>query len=378
MKNWWLALSGAVLLLSACTPEGSWDQILRHQELADKGLIWERRVPIDIDNTTGAVDLQDIPLPIRLTASSFDLDSTAAGGVDLRCTAADGVTDLPHEVESWREPPTGDSLVWVKVPFIAANSPATRIWLYYKNRNPRPEKNAAAVWTDSYEAVWHLGDDPATGAFHDSTGNGRDGSVPGGGYTAPAPAPAAYGAGALYSTPNTTGFSVPAGSAPSLTGPVTVTLWARDSGCPSGARVMTTGPVTLWLSGGSPPAKLKVEVSRTGTNLLKEFVNPLPAGFHRLDITWTGALLAGDVSFYRDGVLQTLVASVNDGSGARVSDSGQALFVGNSTTPNRAFIGILDEVRIASVVRSPAWIESQYRLGAPGAMTIGAAEDVHY
>jgi hypothetical protein len=379
MKKRLPAISAVVLLVFACTPEGSWDQILSHQDLAEKGLIWERRVPIDIDNATGAVDLQDVPVPIRLTASSFDLDSTAAGGAYLRFTAADGVTDLPHEVETWREPPSGDSLVWVKVPFVAANSPATRIWLYYKNRNPRPADNAAAVWTDSYEAVWHLGDAAGGNAFHDSTGHGRDGTSSGG-YARPArTAGGAFGAAAAYTLPSD-GIAVSDVAGSLLAGPFTLTFWAKDGGFATGSRLLSNEALDLWLR-QNPGGKLSFQVNLTGTNFLKEFVNPIPDGvIHRYDVTWTGVLHVDDVKFYRDGVVQNIVASQNNGSGTVATNNDGLLVLGNwvSETPTRAFKGNIDEVRIAATVRSPQWIQAQYNLESAGAVTIGQAEVVQY
>ncbi len=70
--------------------------------------------------------------------------------------------------------PDGTSLVWVKVPIVAAGARA-QLYTIYGNASAPSGENRTANWADRYAAVWHM-----NGKLIDSTGNSNDASDVGG------------------------------------------------------------------------------------------------------------------------------------------------------------------------------------------------------
>ena len=113
---------------------------------------------------------ENFPLLVRLSAArqlGFDPAKCGVDGEDLRFALADG-TLLAHEIDTWN--PTGESLVWVNVPSLAAD---TQVIAYWGVKDPllAPAVNAADTWPD-FIGVWHLGEGAAI--VRDSSGNGYD------------------------------------------------------------------------------------------------------------------------------------------------------------------------------------------------------------
>ena len=102
-----------------------------------------------------AAALQDFPVLVRLSEGSpvgFSYaDCLRANGGDLRFADANGNL-LASEVDTWNT--NGESLVWVKVPSLAAN---TRIAAYY-GWGDAPAVDGSKVWDGDFVGVWHLGE----------------------------------------------------------------------------------------------------------------------------------------------------------------------------------------------------------------------------
>ena len=116
-------------------------------------------------------ELADLPVMVLLDPTRIEYDAVRADGADIQFRDADGVTTLPHEIESWN--PGGTSVLWVRVPAIDAGSTDDHVFMYYGNPDVVVEENAAAVWAD-YRAVYHL-----EGEVDDSTGQDFDGTAVG-------------------------------------------------------------------------------------------------------------------------------------------------------------------------------------------------------
>jgi hypothetical protein len=129
---------------------------------------WEYRRQLTFNNSGQAEDLSDFPVLITLNSSRINYSYTQDNGEDLRFIDADGSTVLSYEIETWNE--SGESIVWVKVPLIDGSSASDYIMMYYGNNGAAGGENAAAVWSNNYEAVLHLAE--SSGDFIDSTGNG--------------------------------------------------------------------------------------------------------------------------------------------------------------------------------------------------------------
>jgi len=91
---------------------------------------WQYRRAITIDNTGNSNTLTDYQVKITLTTSNFDYSKANADGSDIRFIDSDDTTELNYWIQEWNT--SGDSIIWVKVPSISADSTKT-IYMYYGN-----------------------------------------------------------------------------------------------------------------------------------------------------------------------------------------------------------------------------------------------------
>jgi hypothetical protein len=123
-------------------------------------------------------DLLDFPVLISI--ADPQIRSTAlASGQDIVFTTGDARTILASEIESFT-PTTSDQLVaWVKVPRLSATTDTT-LYVYYGHPTPPPQ-TPADVWTADHLAVWHLNQVPTTGpgggTIRDATRAARNGNA---------------------------------------------------------------------------------------------------------------------------------------------------------------------------------------------------------
>ena len=131
---------------------------------------FKMKLPISVNATAaGEKTATDLPVLVRLSEAitGFKYSDLAADGSDLAFGVDDEttVTIYPHEIDTWD--PTGESLVWVKVPSVAAG---TSFNAYYGN-NVTVASTATSVWS-GYKAVWHMNE--ASGNAIDATTNHLD------------------------------------------------------------------------------------------------------------------------------------------------------------------------------------------------------------
>jgi hypothetical protein len=119
-------------------------------------------------------DLANFPVLVSLDDSQVAAGITQADGGDITFTAADAVTPLAHELEAFEG---GRLVAWVKIPVLSATVD-TKLYLYYGNPTPLPSI-PEQVWTESFRAVYHLGQDPTAGAgaMRDATASNFDGTA---------------------------------------------------------------------------------------------------------------------------------------------------------------------------------------------------------
>ena len=113
---------------------------------------YERSFTITFPGYSGSETLTDFPVLVKISSALNGFDYSACkveGGGDLRFADASGNL-LASEVDTWN--PSGESLVWVKVPSFNKD---TVITAYYGNGNPDPV-TASDVWSNGYVGVWHL------------------------------------------------------------------------------------------------------------------------------------------------------------------------------------------------------------------------------
>ena len=124
---------------------------------------------------TSYASLFGFPLLVRISEESienFRYSRTKSDGSDIRFTDENGEL-LDHEIDTWN--PGGESLAWVKMPYMRNGVRVTMYWSL-KDGTSAPSVDSRRVWSD-YVAVWHMSQAGATGVMRDSTGHGYNAVV---------------------------------------------------------------------------------------------------------------------------------------------------------------------------------------------------------
>ena len=322
--------------------------------------------------------LQDFPVLVRLSEGSPSgfsyADCLRANGGDLRFADANGNL-LPSEVDTWNE--RGESLVWVKVPSLAAN---TRIAAYY-GWGDAPAVDGSKVWDGDYVGVWHLGESalPLAESTGVSTPFSAQQHLADGAFGA---AGAAGGAVDFTATNNIRPYLQAASDADlGGLGSFTVECWTKRAQGASGNRFV--------LSRNNGSGTYSFEVFQTGSSNIGvcsantngvATIGADKGGFYVVEGKTDGTVLG-----YGDWYHQAYIRDVSSGCGygyvngalKRTQEqvatgalySGDApLLLGNRATFNASncYNGLIDEVRISRVARSAAWVKAAYDTVADG------------
>lgn len=319
--------------------------------------------------------LKDFPVLISLSANRFNHEAAKASGEDLRFVDPDG-TVLAHEIESWN--PLGTSQVWVRVPQIDQGSTEDFIWMYYGKEAADSVESPSEVWSDEYQAVWHLGGDPSA-TTSDSTGNGNHGSA-GGAMTADNMVPGQIG-GAVSFSGDGEWIEVPHSDSLDITGDkLTLSAWVYMSG----PQLRDTGVIVK----AEPPAgevriyNYQIGVQSDHQANFRVARSPDGLGGQETYLTHDRELIAG-TWYYLTGVYDGALATVSVDAQVGQSESAEAPIL-STTAPlmigrrgvedDRFFVGYIDEARVSTVARSDAWLRAQYQSMTDELVAFGAEE----
>jgi hypothetical protein len=320
---------------------------------------WTHRKTLTIDSSQVVGDLTDFPVLVSITDTDLR-DHAREDGNDILFTAADGVTKLAHEIESY-DPSSGGLVAWVKVPSVSGTS-STPFFMYYGHAGAGPQESPASVWTNAFAGVWHLGEigSGAVGEFRDSTANANHGR---GGNGDPAKTPIRAG-GIIGNAQQFDGVNdfirVPNHSSLQLTSALTFSLWIKvtafdiqhqtplaKGNCTYQIRRNGTTNVMVTALRNSSCATIYTE-SATATGSVND------GEWHHLAVSYSGG--ENRVRIYQNGSQVADVAT----SGSLASDT-EALIFGAHTEGNaRWWNGLIDEVRVAGAARSAEWIGTEY------------------
>ncbi len=259
---------------------------------------------------------------------------------DSTCATA----NLSFEVESY-DPVAGVWIAHVKFPSLSSTA-GTAITLCYGNVAVSSDMSAAAsVWDSNYSAVYHF----AT-LTKDSTGKGNN-TV----NTGVVSATGLFGEGASFSGINGQYLAVPAVAQPTAAG--TLEGWIYNSagqastnwGVYSDHETNNLFQFGVWYDSamyfGFLNGSNDERITGTSTQL------PLTNQWNHLVYTWDSA--ASSQVVYLNGA--PLVTST---SPFTTFTPAQALTLGADSY--NGFQGIMDEIRISKIARSPSWIATEY------------------
>jgi MSHA biogenesis protein MshQ len=286
--------------------------------------------------------------PVLFAVDDPDIAGRAsADGSDIYFVAADGETRLDHEIEKWNQG-TGELVAWVKLPSLPS-SEDTVFYVYYGDpaaANPVPPAN---VWTSSFAAVWHLAERPRAVMVDSTTGN--DGAA----HSSMQPndqVPGQIGDGIDFDgVDDEITFENPIAG----TTPHTISVWVNQRATTSQDAVVVLGNGEAnrarWLHSVYFGNTVAVGFYANDWDIMIDIRND---GWRLLHWTYTNR----DNVFYVDGAP---AGTLRVGPG--IDTQGSEGRLGNASAPfgaNMNLNGQLDEVRIATVVRPPEWIQTEF------------------
>ncbi len=313
---------------------------------------WSYRKVIRVDHTQVMEDLIDFPLLVQMddgSLASFVQDDAD----DIVFTDYDG-TKLDHEIERYTSA-TGALFAWVRVPSLSSTED-TLLYMYYGNSEAVNQENAEAVWDSDFVMVQHL--DETDGTHDDSTSYGNDGAPHGVSQDA---------AGKIDGADEFTGsgdlIDVGTDSSMDVFGPgqdFSVSLWVK--------RDDTEDVQGFFSSGSSASNGIYFGVlwqnfddlrflSPGNTVDIQSVSDPIgDTDWHHIGLT---ADRDGNMAFWVDGVPvhSASIAAYAGEDWNRVDDTYK---IGTDRSENASMDGVLDEVRVSKVVRSPGWMVTSY------------------
>ncbi|MFX1376531.1 MAG: DUF2341 domain-containing protein [Promethearchaeota archaeon] len=311
---------------------------------------------ITIDNTKVSGTGSHTNFPMLISILDTDLRyNVQPDGDDI--AFAYNTLWLNHEFELFNQEYNdthAQLIAWVQIPDLST-SQDTIISMYYGNSTMSSQQNPNGVWDSYYEAVYHFHDD-----FLDSTVNNRQGINSGSVDIA-----GQIGDGQDFErSDNYDNINIGLWSVSGTK--LTIQAWVRfESFSIWDARILSknsgisdTEQDHVWMLGTSTaPNRLRGRI-KTGTNNAYGTTTVIATSGDLTTNTWYLTTLIYDgstIQFVLDG--NPVGSFIKTGS-LRIND--WPITIGNSPTGARPIDGIIDEVRISSVVRSNSWLRTEY------------------
>jgi biopolymer transport protein ExbB len=309
---------------------------------------WNFRKEISFDLSPTGADIAgtatNVPVLIRLHVGNFSyFADTQPDGGDLRIVAADDKTPLHYHIERY-DPQTQMAFIWVQLPKLAGGANTDKIHLYYGNQQAKSDSNPAATYDASQALVYHFAEAPGAQPV-DSTGNHNNPSAS----TVELDPASLIGGGARFS--GSTSIHVP-GSPTLRVLPgqgATLSAWVRFEAPQSQAYVAA-------LEGDGREFVLGIDGNRafarvTGPNgpvsLTQAQGELSPNAWHHL------AARVGD------GRFALFVDGADAGSlDVEPPEISGTLTIGAAAANGHFYTGAMDELELATAVRSADWIKA--------------------
>jgi len=324
------------------------------------GGTWTHRKALTIDHTkvSGSTALTNFPVLVSVTDSNLQA-SAQSNGNDILFTASDGVTKLPHEIESYTSS-NGNLIAWVQVPSVSSTTD-TVIYVYYGNAAAADQQNKPGVWDSNFKGVWHMNDTggPAT----DSTTNAKNAAIMNG-------APTFGVAGQIANSVSFNGTSdVLRATSVGLGGATAATWsgWINWADFTNDNMLAALGSTTFTIEGNNgggytnwnPALIVRLNINQENCKYA-----PAPstnAWHHVVLVMDPSQSIDNEIKLYVDGAAQTLTTYGNCGVGDNTGTfPAQDLHFGGWAYSWFYGKGKLNEVRLSSSTRSASWITTEF------------------
>jgi hypothetical protein len=277
---------------------------------------------------------------------------------------------LLFEIERWDQA-TGALVAWVALPMLDGAAD-TVIYLVYGDGMALDRSDANATFGSTFRHVWHLAQDPGPGAAGDIEDSTQRAHATAHASMASANLVDAVAGKGIVFDGNDDELSFTNGL--SGTTPHTISAWVDQSAN------TTNGADTLISFGGASGNRNRF--------VWTDDTNSMRVGFYSNDFDTSTRIASAGWKYFTwtyDGSTSTV--RTNDGTPANGGSTDSAAHsgantnatqgkIGNSTWAAWPFEGRLDELRVATVARSQAWIATEYNNQRPGStfMSLGPEE----
>ena len=323
----------------------------------------------------GNTTLTDFPVLVRVSEDRISFPIYAkckiANGGDLRFSDASGAL-LASEVECWN--PGGESLVWVKVPSLNADTVITG---HFGCSSP-DAVTPSDVWSNGFLGVWHLGAAEGSSTQPDSVADGSsfvNSQTYPDGVLAGTNGVAGLAAAFNQRSDNKGVYSISDGSGKySGFEKFTVEYWTYYDdhdvgGLSKNARVLNKN--NAWSayeasSNGKMGLSFKAQ-NQSGDKYVIPANNQTKP--QKAEWNYTVSVFDGrespdaDTLYNRAAYLngQSLTTTATNGLIASMASNNNSLFLGNvSDKGTEPYHGIIDEVRLSTMTRSADWVKATY------------------
>ncbi|MHA2398490.1 MAG: DUF2341 domain-containing protein [Promethearchaeota archaeon] len=298
-----------------------------------------KEITIDHTKVSGSSNL--INFPVLISILDTDLyDKVQSNGNDI--AFYNGTQWLDHEIEVFNQTYSGTQaqlVAWVRIPSLSPTTD-TKIYMYYGNSTMSPQENPTGVWDANYVGVWHLSENPS-GTIYDSTSYNNDGTSNGN---------VDQVNGIIDGSLNFNGANdyIDCGNNNSLdiTENITIEQWIKGDDFSNDPDTLTKGTYeeaySVWILADG---RITLELNN-GT-------------FRSLT-----AISTGDWNFVTctyDGTTRRIYLNgTEDNSGAYSTPIETVTGALTISSNPWSFDGLVDEVRISNIVRSPDWLATQF------------------
>ncbi len=301
-------------------------------------------------NLSSSETVENFPLLVRLDKDFFDFGQANKDGSDIRFFL--DKAELAYEIESW-DSVNQTAAIWIKIPQIQGNSiqPVTMCW---GNELATPASDGTKVFNESngYLGVIHM-----SSIVEDAVGKLK------------------------CTDRNTSSSEGIIGQARRLGGSQGIFCGDKIQTLPSGSESHST---EAWFRAAAPNTRVVGWGNEQGQGkVVMEYRSPphvrMDCYFSDGNVKSNGRIPANQwvhvVHTYQKGnsriYINGQLDGVNQASGSTLAIQRPARMWIGGWYNNYNFVGDIDEVRISSVTRSPAWIKLQYENQRPMQTLVG-------
>ena len=325
----------------------------------DKKWQFREKVSFDLSDKGAAIkeNLIDAPVLVRLHGGNFQFANAKKDGSDLRFVSADDKLPLKFHIEKF-DPKQNIALVWVRIPQLAGGGAQDSIWLYYGNESSTPGQEAGATYDTGQVLVYHLNEEQ--GGPKDATSYANHAADFAGTHSVPS----VIGNG--YSFKGGEKIVVPRSPSLNFAKGLSFSAWVRITQAQADAHLFSwedgSQSIVVGIDGDKPFLQIGSVISDKKGTLT-------PKAWHHL-------VVVADAE-KKTGVLYVDGKEVSTVSLAGALPSPAADFaIGAALTGKNAFVGDLDEVQLANVVRPAPWAAAAFSgQGSEGKLTNYAQEE---